>query len=214
MKTSFGPRFEFEVPSNIGLKLSLSLDQTNKGVKNGVGPSFSVSKQNLEATATVGSNLSRKSLECAFTFQKNTPDKTNTSVQVKDRCPKDVFLFDPSNLVTNGRFVVSHNIKFDGDGIETTACVLPFQTIRDKGGKCLESRDNKQIENKPTFTEKGAEKHETQRVIMHQMQMPLPTFMIRRQSTIVKLSILGLLARLFLIFVKKLVSFLKIKKIR
>ena len=56
-----------------------------------------------------------------------------------------------------------------GYEIETTACVLPFQTIRDKAGKYLESRNKMQIESKPAFTERKAERHETQKVFMQQM---------------------------------------------
>ena len=125
-----------------------------------------------------------------------------------------MFLFGPSNFVKNGRFMVLHNIKVESVEIDTTVCILPFQTIKDQVEKRLKNRHKKQIENKPVFTETRAEKQETQRVLMYQMQAPPPSFQIRKQSTIVKLSLLVFLAYLFLISVNKLISFLKTKKLR
>lgn len=103
-------------------------------------------------------------------------------------------LFAPSNVVKNGKFVVLRNDKSElyGDEIETTGCVLPFQTIRDKAG--LESRNKKQIESKPTFTETRPERHETQKTFMQQMQASIPVYVIRKPSTVGNLSVLGLLA--------------------
>lgn len=108
-----------------------------------------------------------------------------------------MFIFGPSNLVKNSRFIVLHNIKVESVKIDTTAHILPFQTIKDQVEKRLKNRHKKQIENKPAFTETRAEKQETQRVLMYQMQAPPPSFQIRIQSTIVKLSLLIFLACLF-----------------
>ncbi len=206
----------YKVPSgnsSIGLKLSLAFDRTNEGRKNEVEGSYSLSKENFKATAAAETDLSRSSLERSFTFQTNTTNYASIGIQLENNNPKSVFLFAPSNVVDNGRFVVLRNDKSElyGDEIETTGCVLPFQTIRDKAG--LESRNKKQIKSKPAFTETRPERHETQKVFMQQMQASIPVYVIRKPSTVGKLSVLGLLACLFLIFVRKIMSFLETKKL-
>ena len=158
--------------------------------------------------------MSRSSVERSVKVQTNVPNNVNVGVQLKDNNPKGMSLFAPSNVVKNGKFVVLRNDKSElyGDEIETTGCVLPFQTIRDKAG--LESRNKKQIKSKPAFTETRPERHETQKVFMQQMQASIPVYVIRKPSTVGKLSVLGLLACLFLIFVRKIMSFLETKKIK
>ena len=149
---SFKPKPDCKVSSgntNTSLNFCLSLDQMNKGKK--VKSSLSVSKHNLEAAATVGSNLSRNSLERSPISQTNTPNKANIGVQVKHSFLRDMFLFGPSNLVKNSRFIVLHNIKIEGVEIDTTVCVLSFQTVKDQVEKRLKNRHKKQIENKPAY---------------------------------------------------------------
>ena len=62
-----------------------------------------------------------------------------------------MFLFGPSNLVKNSTFIVLHNIKIEGVEIDTTVCVLSFQTIKDQVEKRLKNRHKKKIENKPAY---------------------------------------------------------------
>ena len=80
---------------------------------------------------------------------------------MKDSCLKNMFLFGPSNLVKNSRFIVLHNTEIEGVGINKATCILPFQTIKDQVEKRLKNRHKKQIENKPAFAETRAEKQET-----------------------------------------------------
>ena len=158
--------------------------------------------------------MSRSSVKRSVKVQTNVPNNVNVGVQLKDNNPKGMSLFAPSNVVKNGKFVVLRNDKSElyGHEIETRASVLPFQTIRDKAG--LESGNKKQIESKPDFTETRPERQETQKVFMQQMQASISVYVIRKPSTVGKLSVLGLLACLFLIFVRKIMSFLETKKIK
>ena len=179
VKSSFGPKFQFKISSgnsSIGWNFHLSLDQANKGKRNEVGGFSSLSKQKLKETLAVKTDLSRSSLERTFTFQTNTFDKVNAGIRVKNKCSKDVFLFAPSNLVTKSRQ-------------QHVFCHFKLYEIK----LILESINKKQIESKLPSTETRAERHETQRVYVQQIE-PAPVCVIRKLSTVGKWSILGFLA--------------------
>lgn len=208
IQVALGPKFEYEIlsgNSTIWFNFSLSFGQVNKAAENAIGGFFSLSKQNVKVTTAVEIDWSRTSPRRTFTLQTNSSNHANVGVQLKDSFSNDVPLFGPSNIVKTGRFVVSQNTKIDGVEVDTTVCVLPFQAIKAKVEKHL--RHNKQLENRPPFTETRAERQETQKVLMYQTVPPV--FMIRGQSTIVKFSLLGFLACLFLIVVCKVIVFLK-----
>ena len=210
LKVAIGYHFTCQMPSgdaNVGLKVGLSADQANKGRGKGVGGFVAGSTKKCKATATVETDLSRENQERAFRFQKSASDNVKVGIEVKDNRSGGAFFLAPSRLIRNSNFVVSHNINLDGHEIETTVNGLPFKTIKGRIEENLKSRHKNPTSNNPALTKTAKQQ-------MLILQPVVPTYQLRRQSTIVKLSLLGLLVCLFLIFVKKLVSFLKTKKIR
>ena len=147
--------------------------------------------------------MSRSGVERSVKVQTNVPNDINIGVQLKNNNLTGMSLFAPSNVVKNGKFVFSHHTS--GDGIEITAPVLPFQTIKDRVG-----RNKKQTENQPKFAETRMKRREVQRVCTQ--QMPVPDYTLRRKGTIVKVSLLIVLVCLLWFFVAKIRSFLKERK--
>lgn len=208
IKISFGPMCKYEPfsgKSHQGLKVALDFDPANEGWNNSIGSSCSLSKKNFKLTGVAETDLSEGSVERSVTVQTNISNETTIGVQLKDDNSKVMSFFAPSNVVKNGKFVVSH--RTNGDEIETTASVLPLQSTKDSAKSDL--RHEKQIENQPTFAETKVEKRETQRVFV---QQSVPVYVIRRKETIVKLSLLAVLVCLLLLFVAKITSFLKKRK--
>ena len=206
-KLSLGPLCKCKVPSgepSVGLKVGLSIDPSNGGKTIGVGGSCSLSKKHFKATGGAETDLSRSSVERSVTVKTNVPNDLNVGVQLKDNNLTGMSLFAPSNVVKNGEFVFSHHTK--GDGIETTASVLPFQTIKDRVG-----RHKKQTENQPKFAETRMKRREVQRVCTQ--QMPGPDYTLTK-GTIVKVSLLTVLICLLWYFVVKIRSFLKNERAR
>ena len=209
---SLGPAFKHNFrsgKSRMGVKFTSSFDSANEQGNTGFGGSWSLSKGNVKATGFVDKNLSQSSV----TVQTNTSSHVNVGIKVNST---DTPLFAYSNVVKNGRFVVLH--KNNAGDIETTGCVLPFQTIKNKARRHSTHRKparrhsthKKQIKNQPTSTETRVHKRE----LVQQIHLPEPVYTIRARGGIAKLSLLAILSCLFVLFVSRLVSFLKNKRVK
>ena len=212
IKISLGPTCKYEPSSgksSVGIKVALDFDPANEGGINLIGSSCSLSKKNFKATGSAETDLTEGNVERSVTVQTNISNETTIGVQLKNDNSKVMSFFAPSNVVKNGKFVVSH--RTNDHEIETTASVLPLQSTKDSAKSDL--RHEKQIENQPTFAETKVEKRETQRVFVQQTA-PAPVYVIRRKETIVKLSLLAVLVCLLLFFVAKITSFLKNERVR
>ena len=197
---SLGPELKFNSLGNRSIKLncSFSYDWANKSENSKVGGFFSFSKKELKGTVDVKGDLSQNSLESSITAQTNNPSLSNIGVRFKKK---------QSNRVQTVGIVVSHNFESDKVEVNSTVCVPT--PLFDKSD--LQGKNKKQVKRRVSSAKRRAEKQQTQCI---QQPQPVTVYMHRGPTLASKAFLFGVLVYLFLDFVRRIIAFLKTKKLK
>ena len=195
-----GPELKFDNLGNRSIKLNceISYDQANKGESGKIGGFFSISKQGIKGKVDVKSNLSQNSLESTLTAQTDKPTLANIGIQFKNK---------QSSRVQTVGIVVSHNIQ--SDKVETTTIGCVPTPLFDRSD--LQGKNKKQVKSSASSAKTRAERQQTQCL---QQPQPVTVYMHGSPALASKAVLFGVLVYLFFDFVRKILAFLKTKKLK
>ena len=201
-----GPELKFDRLGNRSIKLNceISYDQANQGESGKIGGFFSASKQRVKGRVDVKSGLSQNSLESTITAQTDNPTFGNIGIQFKNK---------QSSRVQTVGIVVSHNIQSDKVETTTTGCIpTPLFDRSD-----LQGKNKKQVKSSASSAKTRAERQQRQQRQQTQcIQQPQPVIVCMHSSPALasKAFLFAVLVYLFFNFVRRIVAFLKTKKLK
>ena len=154
IRAAFGPQInlEQEGSSSTNFGLNVSFDQSNTSREGGVAVSLSANRKHLETA--VESRLSKKGSEHTLTAQVNGSSGLNVGIQIENNSFQE--LLNPSNLISEGRFVVGCKLNIGCVEGKMRFCVLPFRTLK----KWISSDSDKTEFNSNTLTSNDQDKIE------------------------------------------------------